>query len=136
MTTTAGRMILALRAELERIREREGKCCPEDVGFDEYIRALEHRNADLVERMRELLTCSLPVDISGRAIVDRARRAIGVLPWDLILRRHDINRETYQKLVDEDIAWLEKQPRTLERMHVIEIVRQSPEMYYGKADPS
>lgn len=41
-----------------------------------------------------------------------------------------LTRAAYQELVDEDIAWLERQPRTLERDHVIEIVRQSVAMYY------
>jgi len=34
-----------------------------------------------------------------------------------------LNKEAFQKLVDEDIDWLRKQPRTLEREHVEEIVR-------------
>lgn len=36
-----------------------------------------------------------------------------------------LNRQAYQQLVDEDVAWLEKQPRTLEREHVILIVKSS-----------
>jgi len=40
-------------------------------------------------------------------------------------------RQAYQQLVDEDIAWLKKQPRTLEREHILAIVEQSADMYYG-----
>lgn len=36
-----------------------------------------------------------------------------------------LNRPAYQQLVDENVAWLKKQPRTLERDHVILIVGQS-----------
>lgn len=43
-----------------------------------------------------------------------------------------ITRAAYQQLVDEDICWLERQPRTLERDHVIDIVRHSVEVYYGE----
>lgn len=43
-----------------------------------------------------------------------------------------ITKEAYQKLVDEDIAWLKQQPRTLERDHVIEIVSNSVTMYYDE----
>lgn len=42
----------------------------------------------------------------------------------------DINREAYQKLVDEDVAWIEAQPRTLERDHVIDIVKHSVSAIY------
>ena len=41
-----------------------------------------------------------------------------------------ITRAAYQQLVDEDICWLERQPRTLERDHVIDIVRHSVGAYY------
>ena len=42
---------IALEAELAAITEREGACCPEDVGFDEYIKALEAKN----KRLRDAL---------------------------------------------------------------------------------
>ena len=41
-----------------------------------------------------------------------------------------MNRHAYQQLIDEDIAWLEKQPRTLERDHIALIVRQSVDAEY------
>ena len=41
-----------------------------------------------------------------------------------------LNREAYQKLIDEDIAWLERQPRSLERDHVIDVLRASVEHEY------
>lgn len=40
-----------LRRRLAEIEEREAACCPEDVPFDEYIRALESK----FEQMREAL---------------------------------------------------------------------------------
>lgn len=43
-----------------------------------------------------------------------------------------VTRAAYQRLVDEDLEWLEKQPRTLERDHIIDIVRDSVERYYGE----
>lgn len=45
-----------------------------------------------------------------------------------------LNRWAYQKLVDENIAWLEAQPRTLERDHVIMIVRASVGSYYDPCE--
>lgn len=42
-----------------------------------------------------------------------------------------LNRQAYQKLVDEDLEWLSKQPRTLEREHIEIIVRNSVRAYYG-----
>lgn len=41
-----------LRAELDEAREREGAVCPEDVPFDEYIRALTKR-VEQAERERD-----------------------------------------------------------------------------------
>lgn len=36
-----------------------------------------------------------------------------------------LNRHAYQRLIDEDLEWLLKQPRTLERDHIEAIVRAS-----------
>ena len=43
-----------------------------------------------------------------------------------------LNRAGYQQLIDEDLAWLMKQPRTLERDHIAEIVRLSPDREYAE----
>jgi hypothetical protein len=41
-----------------------------------------------------------------------------------------LNKLGYQQLIDEDIAWLEKMPRTLERDHIIVVLRASIEHEY------
>jgi hypothetical protein len=41
-----------------------------------------------------------------------------------------MNQSAYQKLIDEDLAWLMQQPRTLERDHIAMIVKKSVKMYY------
>lgn len=41
-----------------------------------------------------------------------------------------LNRHAYQRLIDEDLEWLLKQPRTLERDHIEAIVRISPKREY------
>ena len=43
-----------------------------------------------------------------------------------------INREDYQKLIDEDIEWILKQPRSLERDHIVSVLKNSVERIYGK----
>ena len=43
-----------------------------------------------------------------------------------------VNREAYQKLIDEDIEWVIKQPRTLERDHIVSVLKNSVERLYGK----
>ena len=43
-----------------------------------------------------------------------------------------VNREAYQKLIDEDIEWLMKQPRNLERDHIVSVLKNSVERIYGK----
>ncbi len=45
----------------------------------------------------------------------------------------NMNREMYQSLIDEDIAWLRGHtPSTLERMHTIAVLQQSVDLLYGK----
>ena len=44
-----------------------------------------------------------------------------------------VNREVYQKLIDEDIEWILKQPRSLERDHIVSVFKNSIECIYGKA---
>jgi hypothetical protein len=41
-----------------------------------------------------------------------------------------LNKEGYSQLIKEDIAWLEKIPRTLEREHIIAVLRASIEHEY------
>jgi len=41
-----------------------------------------------------------------------------------------LNRQAYQQLVDEDLAWLAQQPRTLERDHIEQIIRWSIRVLY------
>jgi RNA:NAD 2'-phosphotransferase (TPT1/KptA family) len=41
-----------------------------------------------------------------------------------------LNRHAFQRLIDEDLEWLLKQPRTLERDHIEAIVRNSPAQQY------
>ncbi len=41
-----------------------------------------------------------------------------------------MTREAYDKMIREDLAWLEKQPRTLEREHIILIVKHSADHEY------
>ena len=43
-----------------------------------------------------------------------------------------VNREAYQKLIDEDIEWLLKRPRSLERDHIVSVLKNSVERIYGK----
>jgi hypothetical protein len=43
----------------------------------------------------------------------------------------ELNRQAFSDIVEEDIKWLEKQPRTLERCHIIDVLRKSVEWRYG-----
>jgi hypothetical protein len=42
-----------------------------------------------------------------------------------------LNRDAYAKLVAEDMAWLDRQPRTLEREHIRQILTLAVEYEYG-----
>lgn len=41
-----------------------------------------------------------------------------------------LNKSGYEQLINEDIAWLEKIPRTLERDHIIAVLKASIEHEY------
>jgi hypothetical protein len=45
-----------------------------------------------------------------------------------------LTREAYQGLIDEDIAWCREQPRTLEREHVIAVLKADVDVLYARAD--
>jgi len=45
-----------------------------------------------------------------------------------------MNKSTYEAMIKENIEWLKKQPRTLEREHIIQIVEQSVNFYYPEND--
>ena len=47
-----------------------------------------------------------------------------------------VNRETYSKLIEEDLVWLNKQPRSLEREHVAEVLKDSITLLYDRKVPS
>lgn len=42
-----------------------------------------------------------------------------------------INRESYERLIQEDIAWLNTMPHTLERDHIIDVLEDSTNRIYG-----
>jgi hypothetical protein len=44
-----------------------------------------------------------------------------------------LNKAAFQRLVDENLEWLRKQPRTLEREHIIEIVKWSVGALYPRS---
>lgn len=44
-----------------------------------------------------------------------------------------MSRSAYQKLIDEDIAWLMEQPRTLEHDHIVQVLRYSVDMHHPVA---
>lgn len=46
-----------------------------------------------------------------------------------------MNKIAYVEMVEQDIDWLMKQPRTLEREHIVAVLRNSVEMIYGKLPP-
>lgn len=46
-----------------------------------------------------------------------------------------LNRWAYQKLIDENIAWLKTMPRTLERDHILMILDKAVEYEYGPEHP-
>ncbi len=41
-----------------------------------------------------------------------------------------MNKTAFEKLIQENLDWLERQPRSLEREHIKEIVKQSVQFYY------
>lgn len=47
-----------------------------------------------------------------------------------------LNREAYQRLVDGNIDWLNKMPRTLERDHILEILKRAVDYEYGPESPT
>lgn len=48
-----------------------------------------------------------------------------------------ISRNTYKMLIEHDIKWLlESTTNSLERMHIIEVLRHSIENKYGKNEQS
>jgi hypothetical protein len=42
-----------------------------------------------------------------------------------------LNRAAYEKMIAEDIAWLEQQPRTLERDHILVVLQHAVGYEYG-----
>lgn len=41
-----------------------------------------------------------------------------------------LTQDAFKNLVDGDIEWLERQPRTLEREHILMILRDAVRLYY------
>lgn len=47
-----------------------------------------------------------------------------------------MNRTAYAELVAGDLEWLQRQPHSLERTHIEQIVRSSVDMHYPPDEPS
>jgi hypothetical protein len=44
-----------------------------------------------------------------------------------------LNRSAFEAAIAEDVEWLKRQPDSLERRHILMILRDAPELYYGDA---
>ena len=49
-------------------------------------------------------------------------------PTDLTIK------EAFQRLIDRDLEWLMKQPRSLERDHIEAIIKQMPDLHYERLE--
>jgi hypothetical protein len=47
-----------------------------------------------------------------------------------------LTREDYEQLIDEDLAWLERMPSSLERQHIMQVLLASVEYEYPSKDVS
>jgi hypothetical protein len=47
---------------------------------------------------------------------------------------HKLTRLAFRQLINEDIAWLEQQPRTLERDHILMALKESERFHYDLPD--
>lgn len=41
-----------------------------------------------------------------------------------------LNKSAYARLIEEDIEWLLKQPKTLEREHIVAVLKESIDSFY------
>lgn len=48
--------------------------------------------------------------------------------------RNTMNRDAFRRIVAEDIEWLERQPDSLEKSHIMHVLRDAPSRYYDE-DP-
>lgn len=60
---------------------------------------------------------------------ERLERLIEALPNGRNPRQ--LTRTGFDRLIDGDMVWLAKQPRSLERDHIEELLRNATAMYYG-----
>ena len=47
-----------------------------------------------------------------------------------------LNKASYEKIIEEDIAWLKKQPRTLEREHILKVLSWAVRYEYDFIEPT
>lgn len=45
-----------------------------------------------------------------------------------------MNKASFEKLVEENLAWLQSMPHSVERSHIIMIVKDSPTHYYPEKE--
>jgi len=60
------KILCSLQAWQMETEEREAAVCPEDVGFDEYIKLLRAENERLQDRIEELTTRKRPITLKKR----------------------------------------------------------------------
>jgi hypothetical protein len=46
-----------------------------------------------------------------------------------------MNKATYEKVIAQDVEWLEKQPRTLEREHILKVLEWAVRYEYDFKAP-
>jgi hypothetical protein len=91
-----------------------------------------------VAALRDILTkLNVDVKLASQAL-DRAHVLAMGIAADMGFESRDgsrLNRGGYQKLITENIAWLEAQPPTLERTHIKQVLLWSVNALYGRLEP-
>lgn len=83
------------------------------------------------EEIRIIQTALLRAPVQGEA--ERYRNIINPPPQDGCGK---INRPAFQSLMDGNLEWLMRQPKSLERDHIAMLIKDAPMMYYQSSTPA
>ena len=72
--------------------------------------------------------------------INSFRIGVNILKWINLFNVVEIligttmNRKTFERMIHENITWLKKNTKhSLEQMHILQILKDAPNRYYGKS---
>lgn len=109
------------------------RCPAEYCGINDGIRQApaQVEITELIQAVEDAFFCSHPPGTEDADNWSKLKSMIAVISNAQNTRGKPLRRQAFERLIAENMVWLRKQSRCLERNHILDLLADAPKMYYG-----